>query len=104
MLRITTARDFWWDNNCYILNIKNCASFYIVNLYSYRATDPDKLKEFLHKHKPFEDKKNDDVILELSNKADTIVLAWGNEHKKRSKEVLKLLEGKTFYFSSSKQN
>lgn len=78
----------------------------IVNIYP-RITSKLKLSDISMEHL----KINDDLIVELAEKVDTIILAWGkrgdNSKKveERENEILKKLEKhieKTFYISDGK--
>ncbi len=61
----------------------------MLNLFAYRATDPDELKK---QDKPVGYKSNH-YIKTQSVDADLVVVAWGNHGSflKRDKKVLKLL-------------
>ena len=67
--------------------------FYIVNLYAYRATDPNDLKK---QNNPI-GKLNDHAITDICANASMIVLAWGNGNKKRANDVLSLLGSKKLH-------
>jgi len=67
--------------------------FHIVNLYAYRATDPLELKRQRDPVGP----DNDRELLKYAKKAACVVLAWGNGHRKRGEEVLRLLQGQRLF-------
>jgi len=83
-------------SNCNNLAVQwGWGGFYIINLFAYRATDPNELKsqpEWIRVGPV-----NNKVISHVADIADQIILAWGNDYKKRSTEVLKLLDGKPLY-------
>ncbi len=62
----------------------------IVNLFAYRATKPDELK---NQNKPVGYKNNYHIKMQASQ-ADRVVVAWGNHGSllNRDKQVLKLLK------------
>jgi len=64
--------------------------YVMVNLFAYRATDPNELKI---QEKPI-GYKNNNIIKELCTNADLVVAAWGNHGSllQRDKKVLKLLK------------
>ena len=67
----------------------NFANLVVCNLFAFRATDADDMKAAEDPVGP----DNDDWIVETSDKADEIILAWGGDgtHLGRSAEVLALL-------------
>lgn len=67
--------------------------FHIVNLYAYRATDPRELRRQRDPVGP----ENDRELLRFARKAACLVLAWGNGHKQRGADVLRLLQGRELY-------
>lgn len=80
--------------NCNNLAVKwGWGGFYIVNLFAYRATDP---KEMKNVSDPV-GKYNDKIIKETAEKADAIVLAWGNGNLERAADVKKILKGRKLY-------
>jgi hypothetical protein len=99
MLNPSTADQYQEDPT-----IRRCIGFakawgynrlVIVNLFGWRATDPDAMKRKLE---PIGD-ANDFHILMTANGADKFVCAWGNDgaHLRRSRKVLEMLDGKTIY-------
>ena len=75
----------------------NCDKGYIevVNLFAYRATNPKVMKSYID---PI-GKENDKYIIEAANKADIIVLGWGEkgDHLNRDSKVLSLLCSEKVY-------
>jgi hypothetical protein len=67
--------------------------FHIVNLYAYRATDPVELKRQRDPVGPV----NDRELVRFAKKAACVVLAWGNGHRKRGEDVLRLLHGRKLH-------
>lgn len=65
----------------------------MMNLFAYRATDPEVMKAFA---KPIGE-ANDTLLRAHAGEADLVVAAWGNDgrHQNRGKEVLRMLQGKT---------
>jgi len=76
--------------------------YVMLNLFAYRSTDPSELKR---QAKPI-GYKNNFHIKEQCNKAELIVIAWGNHGSllERDKQVLKLLKNYPIYcFKVTKQ-
>jgi len=67
--------------------------FHIVNLYAYRATRPADLARQGDPVGP----RNNREILKVAEKSACVVVAWGNGHRRRAAEVLRLLEGCKLY-------
>ncbi len=66
-------------------------SIVVVNLYSYRATSPEELKEVPD---PVGE-ETDEHILRAAEESDKIVCAWGNNAEdERAEEVVKLLQNR----------
>lgn len=83
-------------SNCNNLTVQwGWGGFYIINLFAYRATNQKELKSQPECIRV--GLLNNKVISHVAGIADQIILAWGNDYKKRSKDVLKLLEGKPLY-------
>ncbi len=63
----------------------------VVNLFAYRATYP---RELLKAHDPV-GPENDRYILEIADRGDAALLAWGNHGTLlgRNREVIRLLSG-----------
>ncbi|NQX88999.1 MAG: DUF1643 domain-containing protein [Halioglobus sp.] len=81
-------------SNCNNLAIHwGWGGFYIVNLYAYRATDPAELK----RQRDPVGVDNDRELLKVTRRAAFVVLAWGNGHRKRARDVLCLLSGLQLY-------
>jgi hypothetical protein len=78
-------------NKCMNFSIENgYGSIEIVNLFAFRATDPEKLRET---ENPI-GKENDRFILKAVKDAKTIVLAWGGNsgrYMNRDNQVLELI-------------
>lgn len=57
---------------------------YVGNLFAWRATDPNDLRAALEP----EGAENDDALLEMADKSDLVVAAWGNHgaHRRRAKK------------------
>lgn len=64
---------------------------YVTNLFAYRSTDPKKLKQVKDPIGP----ENDDYIKKYANRAQRVVVAWGNhgELYGRGKDVIEMLSG-----------
>ncbi|MEQ6377438.1 DUF1643 domain-containing protein [Bacillaceae bacterium S4-13-58] len=73
-----------WHNGIY-------GSLEMVNLFSYRSTDFEELKNDLNNDQV--GRKNDDFIFIAIRDASLVIVAWGEKgtYKNRDKEVLKLL-------------
>lgn len=69
--------------------------FYMMNLFAYRATNPSVMMKV---NTPV-GCDNDQYLLNLKNQVEKIVVCWGNDgcYRKRSKEVLNLLNGENLY-------
>jgi len=98
MLNPSTADDKKDDRT-----IKKCiffakkfgfGGFYVVNLFSFKT--PHK-KEIRTDNNPIGE-KNDAIILDIAEKTNKIIVAWGNDgrYMGRSKKVLNLLEENSF--------
>ncbi len=63
----------------------------VVNQFAYRATYP---RELLKAHDPV-GPENDHYILDAADRADAVLLAWGNQGRllRRDREVVRLLSG-----------
>jgi hypothetical protein len=63
----------------------------VVNLFAFRATNPEDLDLFLHPVGP----DNDEVIMRAAEKAEMVVCAWGakkaHRHPDRAQEVVEIL-------------
>lgn len=80
--------------NCNNLAIQwGWGGFYIVNLFAYRATDPNELKKCIN---PI-GKLNDTAIKDICSTVSSVVLAWGNGNKNRATDVLSLLGDRQIY-------
>jgi len=83
-------------SNCNNLAVQwGWGGFYIVNLFAYRVTDPKELKS--QPEQISVGPLNDQVISHVADLVDQIILAWGNDYKKRSTDVLKLLYGRPLH-------
>jgi hypothetical protein len=81
-------------SNCSNLAVQwGWGGFYLLNIFSYMATNPKKMKAQEDPNGPM----NNHAITSISKNAKLVVLAWGNGHKERSKEVLELLDGRQLY-------
>ncbi|RMA66554.1 DUF1643 domain-containing protein [Ulvibacter antarcticus] len=115
-----------WDSNLPIVNIiglnpstanenindptmRRCISFskswgyggfYMTNLFAFRTPYP---KELLKVDEPI-GKKNDFWIMEIANKADKVVLAWGvnGDFHMRNERVIKMLNRKVYCIDKTK--
>lgn len=81
-------------SNCNNLAVQwGWGGFYIVNLFAYMATNQTDMNSQADPTGP----NNNQAILDISGIANHVVLAWGNDYKSRSAEVLSLLSGKKLY-------
>lgn len=73
----------------------NYGGIYLTNLFAYRTTD---VRNLFTVDNPL-GIENDKYILDIANKVNTIIVAWGNSgvYLNRSSEVLKLLENYKLY-------
>ena len=80
--------------NCNNLAVQwGWGGFHIVNLFAFRATNPQQLKSQIDPIGPLTDQK----ISQIANLVSYVVLAWGNGHRSRAEEVRKLLGARKFY-------
>ncbi len=59
----------------------NFGGFYKVNLFDYRATDPDDLFKRFKQLKCVTSSENDKAIVAMTERVDVIIVAWGGVHK-----------------------
>ena len=66
-------------------------TFYMLNLFAYRATDPQDMRRAADPIGP----ENDKWILEIARKSDLVMFAWGRHglFNNRQDQVLNLLQG-----------
>ena len=77
-----------------------CAGLDMLNLFSYRATDPKAMKAAEHPIEPAGTWHNDTVIREVEPNPETIIIAaWGTHgsHLDRDKEVMHLLRHRSVH-------
>lgn len=95
MLNPSTADDFTDDptiRKCIGFATRyGCGSISVVNLWDYRATNPDALRDAGYPNSP----RNDSVIRREAGRHPYAVCAWGSnarKHPQRVAEVVEILE------------
>lgn len=71
-------------------------TFYMLNLFAYRATDPQDMRRAPDPVGP----ENDNWILEITSKTDLVMCAWGRHGllNNRQNHVLELLRGRNLRY------
>ena len=74
----------------------------MANIFAYRATDPDDMKNVPDPVGP----DNDKWLNQLADESDLIVIAWGNHglHLDRSKSVMELMAGRQLHYLEFNDN